>query len=71
MPIALATRCVLAGSRTGDTVLDPFLGSGTVAEAAQRLGRRWLGCELNPDYGDLIAERTRQTGLAPGAQAPR
>ncbi len=71
MPIALATRCVLAGSRPGDTVLDPFLGSGTVAEAAQRLGRRWLGCELNPDYGDLIAERTRQTGLAPGAQAPR
>lgn len=71
MPIALATRCILAGSRPGDTVLDPFLGSGTVAEAAQRLGRRWLGCELNPKYGALIEERTRQTGLVPAAQAPR
>ena len=44
-------------------VLDPFLGSGTTAQAAQDLGRRWLGCELNPEYAPLIDKRTAQLGL--------
>jgi DNA modification methylase len=44
-------------------VLDPFMGSGTVAEAATALGRRFTGYELNPEYHKLIAARTRQTGL--------
>ncbi|RXZ42661.1 DNA-methyltransferase [Crenobacter cavernae] len=63
-PQALVEPCILAGSRPGDVVFDPFLGSGTVAQVAQRLGRRWLGCELNPDYLPLQDERTRQPGLA-------
>ncbi|WP_343718783.1 site-specific DNA-methyltransferase [Achromobacter dolens] len=63
MPEALVEPCILAGSRPGDIVLDPFMGSGTVAAVAQRLGRRWLGAELNPDYLALQAERTRQGGL--------
>jgi DNA modification methylase len=63
MPPKLVERCVLAGSRIGDAVLDPFLGSGTVGRVAEDLGRRWFGCELNPDYGKLIAERTAQMGL--------
>ncbi|WP_458763638.1 DNA-methyltransferase [Cupriavidus basilensis] len=62
-PEALVEPCVLAGSRPGDIVFDPFMGSGTVASVAQRLGRRWLGAELNPDYIALQAERTRQPGL--------
>lgn len=62
-PEALVEPCVLAGSRPGDVVFDPFMGSGTVASVAQRLGRRWLGAELNPDYIALQAERTRQPGL--------
>ncbi|MGO4151484.1 DNA-methyltransferase [Cupriavidus sp. YAF13] len=62
-PEALVEPCVLAGSRPGDIVLDPFMGSGTVASVAQRLGRRWLGAELNPEYIALQAERTRQPGL--------
>lgn len=62
-PQALVEPCVLAGSRPGDIVFDPFLGSGTTAQVAQRLGRRWLGCELNPQYVDLQADRTRQPGL--------
>ena len=63
-PEALVEPCVLAGSRPGDIVFDPFMGSGTVATVAQRLGRRWLGSELNPDYIALQAERTRQPALA-------
>lgn len=63
MPEALVEPCVLAGSRAGDTVFDPFLGSGTVAQVAQRLGRNWLGVELNPDYIELQNKRTCQMGM--------
>ena len=63
-PKALVEPCILAGSRSGDVVLDPFLGSGTTAEVAARLGRQWLGCEINPAYETLQACRTMQTGLA-------
>jgi len=63
-PRALVEPCVLAGSRPGDVVLDPFLGSGTVAEVAQSLGRHWVGCELNPEYLSLQDDRVRQRGLA-------
>jgi site-specific DNA-methyltransferase (cytosine-N4-specific) len=62
-PQALVEPCILAGSRPGDVVFDPFLGSGTVAQVAQNLGRRWLGCELNPDYIALQGDRTQQLGL--------
>jgi DNA modification methylase len=62
-PQALVEPPILAGSRPGDIVFDPFLGSGTVAQVAQNLGRRWLGCELNPDYIRLQDDRTRQQGL--------
>lgn len=62
-PEALVEPCILAGTRPGDIVFDPFMGSGTVASVAQRLGRRWLGAELNPEYIALQAERTRQPGL--------
>ncbi|MDO9227339.1 MAG: site-specific DNA-methyltransferase [Pseudomonadota bacterium] len=62
-PRALAERCIVAGSRPGDVVFDPFMGSGTVGEVAESLGRRWLGCELNPDYLPLQKKRIRQRGL--------
>ncbi|MBI5330089.1 MAG: site-specific DNA-methyltransferase [Betaproteobacteria bacterium] len=62
-PRALAERCIVAGSRPGDVVFDPFMGSGTVGEVAESLGRRWLGCELNPDYLALQKKRIRQRGL--------
>ena len=63
MPPALAQRCILAGSRIGDEVLDPFLGSGTVGMVAERSGRRWFGVELNPKYEAIIKQRTAQAGL--------
>jgi len=59
-PPALIEPCILAGSRPGDVVLDPFFGSGTTGQVAQKLGRWWIGCELNPDYGELQKDRTAQ-----------
>ena len=56
-PEALVVPCVLAGSREGDTVLDPFAGSGTTGKVAVELGREFIGCELNPAYADLAAKR--------------
>ncbi len=62
-PKALIEPCILAGSQPGDIVLDPFMGSGTTAQVAQALGRRWLGCEINPDYLQLQHQRTAQSAL--------
>lgn len=56
-PPALIEPCILAGSRPGDVVLDPFMGSGTTAAVAVQHGRKYLGCELNPEYGALQQER--------------
>lgn len=62
-PEALAARCIILTSRKGDIVLDPFFGSGTVGIAAERMGRRWAGIELNRAYAPIIDNRTAQTGL--------
>lgn len=56
-PPALIEPCILAGSRAGDVVLDPFIGAGTTGLVAQRLGRRWIGCELNPEYAAMAERR--------------
>ena len=57
-PTALVAPCVLAGCPPGGTVLDPFMGTGTVAAVAEMLGRHWLGVELNEDeYRPLIEDR--------------
>ncbi len=57
MPPDLVERCIRAGTKPGDTVLDPFSGAGTTALVADRLGRRAIGIELNPDYCDLAHSR--------------
>ena len=56
-PPALIEPCILAASRPGDIVLDPFMGSGTTAQVALQHGRQYLGCELNPEYEELQRER--------------
>ena len=56
-PPDLIEPCILAGSRPDDIVLDPFMGSGTTAAVALQHGRQYLGCELNPEYGELQQER--------------
>jgi DNA modification methylase len=63
MPWDLAERCINAGSRAGDTVLDPFTGSGTVGMVARRHGRAFVGIELNPTYAEMA--RARIVGDAP------
>lgn len=63
MPEKLVEPCILAGSRLGDLVYDPFSGSGTVLAVAQRLGRRAVGTDLNPAYHALAKKRTAQRGL--------
>jgi len=62
-PQALAARCILAGCPAGGTVLDPFAGTGTVGQVAERLGRHSILIELSPAYAVLIRERTAQRGL--------
>ena len=57
MPLSLARRCVAITSNAGDVVLDPYAGSGTTLLAAQELGRRWVGIELNPLFVDLTERR--------------
>ena len=56
-PARLVEPCVLASSRAGDIVLDPFFGSGTVGLVAQNMGRRYIGIEINPGYVALAARR--------------
>jgi len=56
-PPDLIEPCILAGSEEGDTVLDPFMGAGTTAAVAKSLGRNYIGCELNENYGSLIEKR--------------
>ena len=56
-PEVLIAPCILAGSPVGGTVLDPFAGSGTTGVAAKRLGRNFIGIEINPDYQQMAAAR--------------
>ncbi len=67
MPEALVEPCILAGCPAGGFVLDPFVGSGTVGQVAERLGRRWVGVDLA--YQELASKRTSQRGLFVGVGA--
>jgi DNA modification methylase len=62
-PPKLIEPCILAGSAPGDAILDPFMGAGTTALVAKRLGRRAIGAELNSEYIDISAKRLGQPAL--------
>ena len=62
-PTDLIEPCILAGAPSGGVVLDPFMGSGTTAQVAQDVGRKYLGCELNPAYQPLQKKRLAQQSL--------
>ena len=58
-PEKLYAKLILASSKPGDIVFDPFLGSGTASVVAKKLGRRWCGIELNEEYAMLAEKRLR------------
>jgi len=62
-PEKLVELCVLAGSPPDGIVFDPFLGSGTTALVAQRLGRKYVGIEINPEYCEMARGRLHQPAL--------
>ena len=62
-PEKIPELCIKAGTKEGDIVLDPFMGSGTTASVAQRLGRKWIGIELNEEYVQIINKKTAQGEL--------
>ena len=60
-PEALLYRILLACTKPGDVVLDPFFGTGTTGAVARRLGRRWIGIEREPSYAKVARERIAST----------
>ncbi len=66
-PEALLHRVLLASTAPGDIVLDPFLGTGTTAAVAKRLGRHFIGIERHPDYAEAALARIRSVAPLPEA----
>lgn len=58
-PLELLKRIIQFSSKKGDLVFDPFIGSGTTAVAADRLGRRFFGCDINPDCVKMTLKRLK------------
>lgn len=63
-PPALVKPCILAGSKEGSIVLDPFFGSGTVGEVCIETSRKCVGIELNPEYTKIAQKRIAQANLS-------
>ena len=62
-PERIPELCIKAGCKEGGTVLDPFFGSGTTGRVAERLGRKWIGIEMNPEYVKIAKQRTSQINI--------
>jgi len=56
-PEELLRKLILASSNEGDLVIDPFSGSGTTLVVSKQLNRRWMGCEINPEYNQWAIQR--------------
>lgn len=70
MPPEIARRAIIAGCKTGGTVLDPFSGSGTTGMVAREEGRKYVGIDISADYLDLsLATRLQADQLELGATA--
>jgi hypothetical protein len=65
MPYSMAADHIATWTDRGETVLDPFMGSGTTGVAALKQGRRFVGCEINPEYFDIACRRIEQAYAQP------
>lgn len=59
-PEELVRRAIEFGCPEGGTVLDPFMGSGTTALVSESMNRNWMGCEINPEYCEIIESRLKE-----------
>lgn len=64
-PVNLFRELILASTKEGDVILDPFIGSGTTAIAAIRGNRHFIGCELDEGYFKIATERIRKAQQEP------
>lgn len=64
-PLAWMKWAVARASRSGETILDPFMGSGTTGVACQKLGRKFIGIEIEPKYFDLACRRIEEAMRQP------
>jgi site-specific DNA-methyltransferase (adenine-specific) len=64
LPEELVRRIIGVSSNPGDTVLDPFAGSGTTVAVAAAMGRQGIGIELNPDYAEIACRRVKESVCA-------
>lgn len=62
-PVDILEKIILASTDEGDTVLDPFIGSGSVALACQKTNRNFIGIEISPEYCKIAEKRLRQKPL--------
>ena len=69
-PVEIADVLIRQSSRAGEVVADPFMGSGSVGVAAAKLGRRFLGNDLNPEAVQIAARRLHEVGAAGSAPVP-
>jgi site-specific DNA-methyltransferase (adenine-specific) len=65
VPVALMERIILLTTNEGDTILDPFMGSGTTGVACVKTGRNFTGIELDPEYFAIAQERIRVAQMQP------
>ena len=64
-PEELPRRCIMATTDTGETILDPFMGSGTTGVACAKLGRKFVGIEIEPKYFEIACRRIEEAYRQP------
>lgn len=70
-PVKLMERIISASSNKGDVVFDPFAGCGTAIEAAEKLGRKWIGIDISYSFVDLCRNRIHRLQKSVGANAKK